>query len=62
MEGTTSPALRAITTLAAQELRRVDELAKQAESRPLDPASKAHLAELRTRIGKALDAAYVKKG
>jgi len=62
-----SPAVRAITTLAAQELRRIDSLAKDAlsgetQSRTLDPISKAHLAELRTRIAKALDAAYVKKG
>jgi uncharacterized protein DUF4953/uncharacterized protein DUF5117 len=62
MPDTTSPALRAITTLAASELRRVDALAKETEARPLDPATKAHLAELRTRIEKALDAAYVKRG
>ena len=62
VKDTPSPAVRAITTLAAQELRRIDSLAKDAETRPLDPASKAHLAELRTRIEKALDAAYVKKG
>jgi hypothetical protein len=62
VKDTPSPAMRAITTLAAQELRRIDSLAKDAETRPLDPASKAHLAELRTRIAKALDAAYVKKG
>src|SRR5262245_19647317 len=62
VKDTPSPAVRAITTLAAQELRRIDSLAKDAEARPLDPASKAHLSELRTRIAKALDAAYVKKG
>ena len=62
VKDTPSPAVRAITTLAAQELRRIDSLAKDAETRPLDPASKAHLSELRTRISKALDAAYVKKG
>jgi len=61
-EDAPSPALRAITSLAAQELRRIDGFAKDAESGPLDPATKAHLAELRTRIQKALDAAYVKKG
>jgi len=67
VKDTPSPAVRAITTLAAQELRRIDSFAKDAlsgetQTRPLDPASKAHLSELRTRIGKALDAAYVKKG
>jgi len=61
-EDAPSPALRAITTLAASELRRIDSMAKEAEGRPLDPATKAHFSELRTRIGKALDAAYVKKG
>ena len=62
MPEATSPAVRAITTLAAAELRRVDGMAKEIEARPLDLTSKAHLAELRTRIGKALDAAYVKQG
>jgi len=58
----TTPSLRAIGTLATAELKRVDELAKSAEARPLDPATQAHLADLRTRIAKALDAAYVRKG
>jgi hypothetical protein len=62
VDDTNSPAMRAITTLAAQELRRIDAMAKSAEGRPLDVSSKAHLAELRTRIAKVLDAAYVKKG
>jgi hypothetical protein len=62
LEDAPSPALRAITALAAQELRRVDELAAGAEQRGPDAATRAHLTDVRTRIRKALDAAYVKKG
>jgi hypothetical protein len=62
VKDTPSPAVRAITTLAAQELRAIDSMAKDASTHSLDPASKAHLSELSTRIEKALDAAYVKKG
>jgi hypothetical protein len=57
-----SPSQRTILALATQELRRIDGMAKEVEAKKLDPASKAHIAELRTRIGKAHDATYVKKG
>lgn len=59
---TRSPALRAIATLASAELRRIDGLAAGAEKQDLDPATQAHFADLRVRIAKALDAAYVRKG
>ena len=58
---TRSPAVRAIATLSAAELRRIDGLVKNAEGRDLDPATAAHFADLRVRISKALDAAYVRK-
>jgi hypothetical protein len=59
---TPSPALRTITAFAAAELRRIDALAKAATEKKLDATTAAHLADLRKRIEKALDAAYVKKG
>ncbi len=59
---TRSPALRAIATLSTAELRRIDGLVEKAEKQGLDPATQAHFADLRARIGKALDAAYVRKG
>ena len=62
VKDTPSPAVRAITAFAAAELRRIDALAKSAGEKQLDAATSAHLADLRTRIGKALEAAYVKKG
>ncbi|MHC5113744.1 MAG: zinc-dependent metalloprotease [Planctomycetota bacterium] len=54
-----SPALRTISTLARQELRRVDDMARQAAKSGPDPYTSAHLADVRTRIAKALDAAYM---
>ncbi|MCC7387256.1 MAG: zinc-dependent metalloprotease [Phycisphaerales bacterium] len=59
MERTTSPAMRTISSLAAQELRRVNEIAGKAQSAGPDAYTNAHLADIQTRIGKALDAAYV---
>jgi hypothetical protein len=59
---TRSPALRAIATLATAELRRIDGLLEAAGEREAEPAAAAHRADLRVRIGKALDAAYVRKG
>jgi hypothetical protein len=59
---THSPALRAIATLATAELRRIDGMLAKAEGAGLDSTTEAHFADLRTRIGKALDAAYVRKG
>ena len=53
------PALRTISAMATRELRRIDEMAAVAGNNSLDPYTDAHLADVRTRIGKALDAAYV---
>ena len=54
-----SPAMRTISAMATQELRRIDEIAAAAQKEAPDPYSAAHLADVRTRIDKALDAAYV---
>ena len=59
LENESSPALRTISTLATQEMRRVDDMAKKALDAAPDPYSTAHLNDCRTRIAKALDAAYV---
>lgn len=54
-----SPSLRTISTLATQELRRIDAMVAKAENGQQDPYTTAHLADIRTRIEKALDAVYV---
>ncbi len=54
-----SPALRTICTMATEELRRIDEMSENALQSDLDPYTKAHLADVRTRIGKCMDAAYL---
>ncbi len=54
-----SPALRTISSMASRELRRIDEMAAASGNNSLDPYTDAHLSDVRTRIGKALDAAYV---
>ena len=56
---TPSPALRTIGALATQELRRIDEMAAEAQDAPPDPYTVAHLTDVRTRIDKALEARYV---
>ncbi len=56
---TPSPALRTISSMARQELRRIDKMAAAAQKVGPDPYTTAHLADVRTRVGKALDAAYV---
>lgn len=58
MEGT-SPALRTIGTLATAELRRLDALAEGAQKAEPDAYTAAHLADVRTRIARTLEAAYV---
>lgn len=55
----TSPSLRAIGTLAANELRGIDARCEKAQKGKLDAYASAHLADLRTRIAKALEATYV---
>jgi hypothetical protein len=52
-----SPALRTISAMARQEL--IDEMAERASKAGPDPYTVAHLADVRTRIAKALEAAYV---
>ena len=59
MDRTTSPSMRTISTLAKQELRRVDAMAQRAQRTKADPYTAAHLDDVRTRIAKAMDAAYV---
>jgi hypothetical protein len=54
-----SPSLRTISTLAAAELRRVDAMAEKALKASPEAYTKAHLEDARTRIARALDAAYV---
>jgi hypothetical protein len=58
---TPSPALRTISSMATQELRRIREMADAAQAVEPDPYTAAHLADIQTRIDKALDAAYVIK-
>lgn len=53
-----SPSLRAISTLATAELRRVDEMASRAQRDSGDDYVKAHLTDVRTRIERALEASY----
>jgi hypothetical protein len=59
LEDMPSPAVRTISAMATQELRRIDEMAGDAENGGPDPYTVAHLSDVRQRIGKALDAAYV---
>ena len=55
----TNPALRTISTLAAAELRRVDAMADAALKAKPEAYTGAHLTDVRTRIARAMDAAYV---
>ncbi len=55
----TNPALRTISTLAAAELRRIDTMAEAALKARPEAYTGAHLTDVRTRIARAMDAAYV---
>jgi hypothetical protein len=55
----TSPSMRAISTLATQQLREIDGWAEAAAGSSNDAYTEAHLADVRTRIEKALEASYV---
>ena len=55
----TSPSLRTIATLATAELGRIDSMCEQALTRSPDTYTSAHLNDIRTRISKSIDAAYV---
>jgi hypothetical protein len=54
-----SPSLRTISALAASELRRIDAAAEKTLKANPEPYTKAHLDDVRARIARALDAAYV---
>ncbi len=54
-----SPVLRTIGTLANVELRRIDAMADKALGAKPDAYTSAHLSDIRARIARALDAAYV---
>lgn len=54
-----SPSTRTVGTLAADELRRVDETVTKALEIEPDAYSRAHLSDIRARIAKAQKAAYV---
>jgi hypothetical protein len=59
LDNTPSPALRTISAMATQELRDVDALLSAAQKGDLDPYTKAHVADVRARIERALTAAYL---
>jgi hypothetical protein len=59
LQDVSSPAVRTISSMARQELRRIDEMAAGAQKAKPDPYTAAHLADVRTRVDKALEAAYV---
>ena len=52
-------AMRTVGTLATQELTRIEETAGKGIEDDPDDYTRAHLADIRTRIGKAREAAYV---
>ncbi|MBN8596359.1 MAG: zinc-dependent metalloprotease [Planctomycetes bacterium] len=54
-----SASLRAVSTLARAELKRVDALAEAGLKSSSDAYTKAHLDDARTRIARTLDAAYI---
>lgn len=54
-----NPSLRTIGTLATSELRRIEKAIAGAEGSEMDAYTRAHLEDVRSRINKALDAAYV---
>ncbi len=59
LDRTTSPSLRTIATLATAELRQIDTLCQQSLSKDQDHYTSAHLNDIRKRISKAMEAAYV---
>jgi hypothetical protein len=54
-----SPTMRTISTLATAELKRIDGMADKTLAASPDAYTKAHLEDVRTRIARAMDAAYV---
>ena len=59
LDGMSSPSLRTIATLATAELNRVDSMCERALDRNPDTYTAAHLNDIRSRIARSLDAAYV---
>jgi hypothetical protein len=59
MDTATSPTLRTISTLARHELRRIDKMTESALQSGPDTYTQAHLEDIRARIAKTLEAAYV---
>ncbi len=59
LDGMSSPSLRTIATLATAELIRVDSMCERSLDRNPDIYTTAHLNDIRTRISRSLDAAYV---
>jgi hypothetical protein len=59
LKDTPSPAMRTISSMATAELRRIDDMTARSQKVEPDPYTAAHLADVRTRIAKAMDAAYV---
>jgi len=55
----TNASLRTISALATQQLRQIDEWAESAGRGKKDAYTEAHLADVRARIGKAIEASYV---
>lgn len=58
LRDTGSAALRAVSTLAASELKRVDGFAESGLKANPDTYTRAHLEDVRKRIARTLDAAY----
>ncbi len=54
-----SASMRTVGTLAAQEMRRIDDAAAGALKAKPDAYTSAHLTDIRARIAKAQDASYV---
>lgn len=59
LNGSNSPSMRTISALAAAELRRIDAMAEKALAADPDAYTRAHLDDIRLRVARALDAAYV---
>lgn len=58
LDSSSSPSLRTISTLAKQELTRIDSMTGKAQGSG-DPYLAAHLADIKARIAKAQEASYV---
>lgn len=59
MDRTSSPAMRTISSMAKRELKAIDSMIEKAAKAKPDAYTDAHFADARTRIARAMDAAYV---